>query len=173
MTSPRIQPDLAVRDLVIEPFVAADIRTLFPLMREVAPTLGLQPWVHHAKSLLRLRGRRAGILVARRRANRFPCGAVCYRLDRDIRHGLVLTAEPYITLDLLHPHAVLLALERAIDDIARASGCGAVRAFVPDAGAGIVEGLTQAGYRRDGQTLVKTPAFPARPLGSERVMPTA
>jgi hypothetical protein len=102
--------------------------------------------------------------VARRRGHTLPCGAVHYRLDRNLRYGQLLTAEHFIAIDLLYPHAVLTALFEALDGVATACGCSAMRSILHenghdrghDSGADLLDRLSVAGHRRDGMTLTKT-----------------
>ena len=84
----RVQNEIAV-----ESIAAADIRPLFPLVRAVEPGLLWPQWDRYARRVARSGPRaKEGIVVARRRGHAMPCGAVCYRLDRDLRLGSVLTA---------------------------------------------------------------------------------
>ena len=94
-------------NVLVEPMTRGDIRPLFPLMRAVEPDLKLSVWLSYGRRMtLTRRGARAGIMVARRHGHSLPCGAVHYRLDRNLRYGQLLTAEHFIAIDLLYPHAV-------------------------------------------------------------------
>jgi hypothetical protein len=68
----------------------------------------------------------------------------------------MLTAEHFIAIDLLYPHAVLAALFAALDAFAAASGCNAMRAILQDSRADLLDKLGVAGHRRDGMTLTKS-----------------
>ena len=107
-------------------------------------------------------------MVARRRGHSLPCGAVHYRLERNLRYGQLLTAEHFIAIDLLYPQAVLAALFEALDDIATKCGCSAMRSILHDSGhdnghdsghdsgADLLDRLCITGHRRDGMTITKT-----------------
>ena len=99
-------------------------------------------------------------MVARRRGHSLPCGAVHYRLERNLRYGQLLTAEHFIAIDLLYPQAVLAALFEALDDIATKCGCSAMRSILHDSGhdsgADLLDRLCITGHRRDGVTITKT-----------------
>jgi hypothetical protein len=144
-----------ISELTVQPFVAGDMRTVFPLMRQVDPSLDLKRWMLFARPLIGRRDGRAGILVARRAKNRFPCGAVCFHVTRDLQLGAVLTAEHFITLDLLYPQAVLTALSTALDEVAARLHCSAVRAIVRSSSAAIADDLSRAGLGHDGVTLLR------------------
>lgn len=143
-------------EITVESITAADIRPLFPLVQAVEPGLLWSQWDRYARRLARINPRtKEGIVVARRRSHIMPCGAVCYRLDRDLRFGSVLTAEHFIAVDLLYPDAVLAALATALDELARRFGCTAIRAIVHDRDPKIAEDLGGAGHNREGLTLTK------------------
>jgi hypothetical protein len=143
-------------DVLVEPITMADIRPLFPVMRMAEPDLNLRTWLGYCRIVTRAKaGARAGIMVARRRGHSLPCGAVHYRLDRNLRHGRLLTVEHFIALDLLYPHAVLAALFKALDEVAAECGCTAIRSIVHESGADTLDKLRVAGHRRDGMTLTK------------------
>ncbi len=148
---------MTLADVLVEPMIPGDIRPLFPLMRAVEPALTLSAWLRYSRRMTRAKaGTRAGIMVARRRGHNLPCGAVHYRLDRNLCYGQMLTAEHFIAIDLLYPHAVLAALFAALDAFAAASGCNAMRAILQDSGSDLLDKLGVAGHRRDGMTLTKS-----------------
>jgi hypothetical protein len=148
---------MTVADVLVEPIAPGDIRPLFPLMRAVDPELNLSAGLRYSRRMTRTKsGARAGIMVARRRGHKLPCGAVHYRLDRNLRYGQMLTAEHFIAIDLLYPHAVLAALFGALDEIATECGCNAMRSILHDSRADLLEKLCVAGHRRDGMMLTKS-----------------
>jgi hypothetical protein len=146
----------AQNDVVVQAIVPADIRPLFPLIQAVEPGLVWSQWDRYARHLARGRARsKDGIIVARRRCQTHPCGAVCYGQQRDLRYGLMLTAEHFVAVDLLYPEVVLAALASALDDLAARFNCAAIRSIVRKSDADIVEELRMAGHRDDGRTLTK------------------
>ena len=147
---------MTAANVLVEPMTRGDIRPLFPLMRAVEPDLKLSVWLSYGRRMtLTRRGARAGIMVARRHGHSLPCGAVHYRLDRNLRYGQLLTAEHFIAIDLLYPHAVLAALVQALDLIARNCGCGAMRSILHDSRGDLLDNLSIAGHCQDGMTLTK------------------
>ncbi|QYU66242.1 hypothetical protein J4558_14725 [Leptolyngbya sp. 15MV] len=63
----------------------------------------------------------------------FPCGLFCYRCEPDLRHGVALTADHLVALDLLDPEVVRERLLRALATLAAELGCEMVRLAVPAA----------------------------------------
>ena len=146
----------AQNDVVVQPIAAGDIRPLFPLIQAVEPGLLWSQWDRYARRLARGRASaKEGIIVARRRGQKHPCGVVCYRRQGDLRYGSVLTAEHFVAIDLLYPQAVLAALAGALDDLAAGFGCAAIRSIVRKSDTDIVDELRMAGHSDDGRTLTK------------------
>jgi hypothetical protein len=147
---------MMLADVLVKPITVGDIRPLFPLMRAVEPEIKLSAWIRYSRSMTKAKaGARAGIIVARRRGHNLPCGAVHYRVDRNLRYGQLLTAEHFIAIDLLYPNKVLAALFEALDAIAVDYGCSAMRSILRDTKPEVLDNLSVAGHRRDGMTLTK------------------
>jgi hypothetical protein len=113
-------------------------------------------WAAYARKLIGRGEGPTGILTARRSHARFPCGAVCFWPAHDMRHGLILTADHFTTMDLLYPQAVLLGLVAGLEPVAREFGCSAVRATLMTANARLIESLHAASYELSGPILQKT-----------------
>jgi hypothetical protein len=132
------------------------IRSVFPLIREAIPGLDLQAWIRFARQLVGTRrGEQSGIVTARRAARSFPCGLFCYRVDNDLEHGRVLIAEHFVAVDLLEPDAVLDALVRELEALAKRLGCTAIRSVVHGPEAAVAGGLSAAGHAPEGALLLK------------------
>ncbi len=93
------------------------------------------------------------MIVARRKCHDFPSGLFCYRIDPDPALGMVLAAEHFVAVDLLHPEEVFAALVAELDALAERFGCKAVRNIVH--AADVEGGLAQAGHAMVGSVLVK------------------
>lgn len=128
-------------DLVVERLGREQVRAVYPLIRQAAPSLTLSHWLAYARP----GATQFGILVARRTGMQHPCGAACYRRDRDLRYGTVLTTEHIVALDLLYPKAVLLALLSELDSVAARLGCQAVRWIVHEGLEDLAHELRTAG----------------------------
>jgi len=86
-----------------ETIAAAQVRAVFPLLREAVPGLDLTTWLRFARSLLRPRRARCGIVAVRRSARPLPCGLFLYHCETDLLHGLVLVADHFVAMDVLEP----------------------------------------------------------------------
>lgn len=119
-------------DVVVERLREDELRVAYPLIRCAYPSVDLPTWVRFARRLTQPGSTvRSGILAARYAGQRFPCGLFCYRRERDLCRGLVLTAEHLVAVDLLDPRPVLAALLRELDTLGARLGCDAVRIAVP------------------------------------------
>ena len=146
----------AQQRMVVQPMQIGDVRPLFPLVQAQDAGLTWLRWQSYAKRVARSKpGAREGILVARRSGHALPCGAVCYRLDHDLRFGRVLTVEHVIALDLFYPQLVRSVLTTALESLAIALGCDVIRSILSDQDAELVEELRLAGHGQDGLTLTK------------------
>ncbi len=142
--------------ITITPLAATEIDIAFPLAREAVPGLDAASWRVHARAALSAaRQGRGGIMVARRAGRPHPCGLVCYRRERELGRGAVLTASHFVALDILDPSPVLAALVAALETLAGELGCGAVRATVAPGNREVGVVLAAAGHLPDGETLRK------------------
>lgn len=144
-------------DFVVERLCADRIALAYPLIREVAPALDLQRWMRFARRAAEPRqGQKQGILVVSRAGYRaFPCGLVCYRREEDLASGPLLTADYFITMDLLDSEAALDALVKELEATARRMDCRAIRSLVNGASPDVLSKLLSAGHRPRGSTLLK------------------
>jgi len=139
---------------IVELLSRDHIRAVYPLILEAIPGLSLNAWLRFARgATASRRDPKTGIVVARREGHDFPSGLFCYRVERDPANARVLVAEHFVAVDLLHPGDVLAALAAELDELARRTGCTAIRSIVrrPD----VAGGLTQAGHAAEGSLLGK------------------
>jgi hypothetical protein len=132
-----------------------EIRSVFPLIREAMPGIGLTAWTDFARRLTGRRLSNAGIMAAWREGRPFPCGLFCYRVDTTLGQGRVLIAEYFVTVDLLDPKAVLDALVAELDALGRRLACNAVRSVVHGGEPGLAGGLAAAGHAPEASLLLK------------------
>ncbi len=143
------------KDVLVQPLTEGDIRPLFPVMREVEPLLQLSQWIDYATRMLRVKSSRpAGVLVVRRRGL-LACGAACFRPDRDLRFGLVLTIQHFVALDMLYPQVMLAALLAELEALAVRFDCVAIQSHVETRSLDTMRALSQAGHHRNGTMLTK------------------
>ena len=142
-------------DFIIEVLSREQIRSVYPLVREAFPTLGLSAWLRFARQLTGLRrGGQCGIVAARREGRAFPSGLFCYRVEDDLKLGKVLVADHFVAVDLLDPASVLAALVEELDGLAKRLGCQAVRSLVHGGAPDVEGGLYAAGHRPEGASLL-------------------
>lgn len=142
-------------DLVLETLGPEQVWTVYPLISAADPSITLVGWLRYARQAAGRGHARRGVLVARRPALRHPSGAVCYRSERHVRHGVLLTAEHYVALDIVQPEAVLAALVAGLDRVAETLGCAAIRSVVHGAGAALADKLREAGHQVEAVTYTR------------------
>ena len=141
--------------LLIENLQPEHVRTVYPLIRASDPSISLRDWVKYANTLASRQPGKRGILVARRGVQRNPIGAVCYRVNRQIRSGTLLIAEHMVALDVLYPEAVIGALVRALDQHAYLLRCRRVHYLVRHGDMDLYETLQKAGLQPERVTMAK------------------
>jgi hypothetical protein len=141
---------------VVETLPPAQIRSVYPLMREAVPGLQLNEWLRFARRLTRARPREpSGIMVARQSTRSWPSGMVCFRRRQELGVGPVLALCYLVALDLLDPAAVVAALMAQLDIIAAQLGCVAIITTVHRGAASVTDDLFAAGHRPEGAVLTK------------------
>ena len=132
------------------------VYTVYPLVREVVPTLDLKTWIRIAKRVANpKRADQAGIRVVLRSPRQLPCGLFLYRREHDLAHGPILIAEHMVAVDVLDPQSVMSALVRELETLAERLGCSAIRTMVLGQASLAASGLYAAGHRPEGATLWK------------------
>jgi hypothetical protein len=132
------------------------VHTVYPLVREVIPTLDLKTWTRAAKRIANpKRMDQAGIRVVLRSPRQLPCGLFLYRREYDLVHGPILIAEHMVAIDVLDPQSVMSALVSELEILAERLGCSAVRTMVLGHASLATKGLCAAGHRPEGATLWK------------------
>jgi len=132
------------------------VHTVYPLVREVIPTLDLKTWTRAAKRIANpKRMEQAGIRVVLRSPRQLPCGLFLYRRENDLVHGQILIAEHMVAIDVLDPQSVMSALVSELEILAERLGCSAVRTMVLGRTSLAASGLYAAGHRAEGATLWK------------------
>jgi hypothetical protein len=116
----------------VEILTASQVMEVYPLIRQLVPGLGLNGWRRYAGALLRDRSRNRGVALVRRAGQRFPCGLSCFRVDHDLRHGRLLTAEHALVMATFDAREAFAALVRGVQQLATERGCQAVRWLLAD-----------------------------------------
>ena len=129
---------------------------VYPLVREVVPTLDLKTWSRIAKRIANpKRMDQAGIRVVLRSPRQLPCGLFLYHREDDLAHGPILVADHMVAIDVLDPQSVMSALVGELEELAERLGCSAVRTMVLGQASLAASGLYAAGHRPEGATLWK------------------
>lgn len=132
------------------------VHTVYPLVREVVPTLDLKTWTRASKRLANpRRADQSGIRVVLRSPRQLPCGLFVYRREHDLAHGPILVAEHMVAVDVLDPQPVMSALVSDLEALAERLGCSAIRTMVLGHASLAASGLYAAGHRPEGATLWK------------------
>jgi hypothetical protein len=153
--------------ITVQMLAPDQVRSVYPLIRQVVPTLDLAGWMRFARALVNpRRPELGGIIVATRQPRPFPSGLFCYRQERDLTYGKVLVAEHFVALDLLEPDAVLAALVAELEALGKRFGCHAVRSIVHRSAADVAGGLVAAGHQPEASLLSKPMPPPARRVGA-------
>jgi hypothetical protein len=150
-------------DITVQMLAPAQIRSVFPLIRQVVPTLDLTGWLRFARPLVKpRRPELGGIVVAQRPPRPFLSGLFCYRQERDLAHGKTLIAEHFVALDLLDPEAIMAALLAELDILVNRFDCDAVRSVVHGSSPDIASHLAAAGHQPEASPLWKQMRAPPR-----------
>ena len=151
----------AMHTFIVRPLAAAQIPTVYPLVREAVPMLSPQKWASMASRLLGQRDRKRGIMVAQAAGRRYPSGLFVYHIQSDLEYGQILTTDYIVALDILDPRPVVRALLSEMDALAAEFGCGAVRAILRDSTGHLAQELHAAGHLPEGTSVLKPLGTPA------------
>jgi hypothetical protein len=166
-------PD-SMEAFTVRPIEAADIPSAYPLAREMAPDLTPAAWKRLARRTAgapRSGGRASrGILIAWAPDRPFLSGLLLYRVDRDLRHGRILVADPVISMDLLDSRPALDALLGELDPLAGRLDCRKVRSVVHTGRGEMTRWLIDAGYGVEGALFHKVLTGGAPPAAPFPVM---
>jgi hypothetical protein len=132
------------------------VHIVYPLVREVVPTLDLKSWTRISRRIANpRRAGQGGIRVVLRSPRPLPCGLFLYRREYDLAHGPILVAEHMVAVDVLDPQSVMTALVGELEALAERLGCSAIRTMVLGQTSLAASGLYAAGHRPEGATLWK------------------
>lgn len=145
-----------MHDLVVRPLQPDQLAIVFPLVREIMPSLTLPSWLRYARRLFSTRrSARSGMVVAMRGAESLPCGIFCWRREQDPARGEIILAEHFVAVDILDPRPVQDALLRELERMGRELGCVTVRSIIHNGSAELTTRFFEAGHRPAGALLSK------------------
>lgn len=143
--------------VIVRPMPPNDAALVFPLIREIAPSLTLAAWLRQSKRLTSARIRsHFGVMTAIRLGRPFPIGLLCYRRHTDVVRGQVLTAEYVVAMELLDQRPVVMAMVAALEARARELGCAGTFAIIPKFSEDVSRALQEGGHQPQGAILWKT-----------------
>lgn len=127
----------------------AEADAAYPLVRAIAPEVGLDGWLDYVERRCREGGLMGlfgedGVLV----------GLFSHRFGERLRHGRVLALDDFVTFELSHVAPGRAVLMAAAEDLARSLGCTGIEVRVgsrglADAGSSKVEGWVGLGLSLD------------------------
>lgn len=156
------------RRFIARPLAVDRVDDAFPIARAATPGLTLDQWRGFAAEAMARAPEPAPpaiMLVENERG--YIQGICAYRLQRDVRHGAVLTVEHLSTIDLIDTKAVADTLLAALESLAREAGCRIIHLLVPEPSPGhasrgsLYDALRAAGHVVDGLRMTKAIDGPA------------
>ncbi|MGE5203883.1 MAG: hypothetical protein ACM3O6_17630 [Acidobacteriota bacterium] len=114
------------RSVAIRVLDPKEIAAAYPLACLLAPSLDMPTWQRFAGAILAGNPTEERRILAAVGEGGYLCGLLIYRVEHDLRHGRVLTAEHVIALDIVDRKPVAAALLAALEDLSEALGCDAL-----------------------------------------------
>ncbi len=151
---------IAVRILETPPLTPERVAQAFPLIQTTLPAVTLEEWRDFATPLASPAGQATGGVVTVISEQDFIVGLCCYRVEKNLRHGAVLMADPFLVLDLLDMKTVARALADAIESLAQEWHCTAIHTSLPATGVKgtenwLVRNLRSRGHRVESLRMCK------------------
>ena len=142
-----------MRQLRIRPLTAERIDQAFPLIQASLPQVTLEAWHDFAAALVD-QGASAATGIVLVVGERDTIAGLCsYRVERDLVHGRLLNADPFLAFDLFDRRAVAHALAAGVEEVARERHCTAIHTNLlrprdaASVGGGLVDVLCTRGHR--------------------------
>lgn len=113
----------------------------FPLVRAMAPEVGLEAWLDYVE-----RRCREGGLIGLFGADGALVGLFSYRLGERLRHGRVLALDDFVCFELTHAAPARKTLIAAAEDLARSLGCTGLEVRIGQRGCAHAESPKARGW---------------------------
>jgi len=143
--------------------VAEDVDVAFPLIHAASPDVGLATWRDFARGFVGLPSPYPAGAIGLRNEAGYLCGILTYRIDRDLRHGMVLSIDIFAALDVTGEVAAMRALLQAAEAKANELRCGVARIQIERSEGTQAQRLLASGYRQRASVFCKELAPPAVP----------
>ena len=105
------------------------LESAYALIRTLAPDVSLERWLSYARAM-----RQKGGILGLFGGDQMLFGLLTYRREDCLRYGLVMLVENFVTFELSHASPGRKALCEAVESLARAQDCAAVRMIVSGRG---------------------------------------
>lgn len=142
---------------------AEDIDIAFPLIHAALPDVSLATWRDFARGFIGLPSPYPAGAIGLRNEAGYLCGILTYRVDRDLRHGTVLSVDIFAALDVTGEEAAMRALLLAAEAKAHELRCGVARIQIEGRQGARTQRLLASGYRQQSSVFSKALAPPAAP----------
>lgn len=134
----------------------------FPLIQAVWPEADLAAWRSFVQFFDRGAAGESGVLAVRDPAD-YIWGILAYRLDRDLRKGLVLTAQLFAAVDLTNALRTAQAVVEVAEARAAELGCTGVQIHLHNDRTGLASRLRALGLTSESSLFWKKIAPAQRP----------
>lgn len=142
---------------------AEDVDVVFPLIHAALPDVSLATWRDFARGFVGLPSPYPAGAIGLRNEAAYLCGVLTYRIDRDLRHGTVLSVDIFAALDVTGEEAAMRALLLAAEAKAHELRCGVARIQIEGSAGGRAQRLAASGYRQQASVFCKELTPPAAP----------
>lgn len=110
---------------IAKPLGQRQIDQAYPLVRAVAPDLGVEQWRAFAAAFLARREAPGGIMTVQN-ARGYIHGLYAFTVEQSLRHGRILAVTNVVVLDLFDMTGPAETLLRSMEGLARGHGCSAI-----------------------------------------------
>lgn len=130
------------------------------MIQAALPEVPLEAWVAFARALVQDRDRPETGIISIVSEQGYIAGLSSYRVDHSLVHGLSLTADHFVAIDMFDRRAVVYALADAVEMLARERRCTAIHTTLIDKTSArgaddTVAALTRRGHRVEAVGLCK------------------
>jgi hypothetical protein len=151
------------RAFTTSPLTIDEIGVAFPLIHAVLPDVALATWRDFARGFVGLPSPYPAGAIGLRNEAGYLCGILTYRIDRDLRHGTVLSVDIFAALDVTGEVAALRALLHAAEAKGQELRCAAAHIRVEGREGKRATQFAASGFRQQASVFSKELAPPPPP----------
>jgi len=141
-----------------------DVATVLPLVDTAAAGIDLARWRNFVRRIINAQRSSPAGAVGLRSPDGYVCGLLIYRVECELRHGLVLAIDLFTALALRHEERAIHALIKVAEVKARELACAATRVRIYASQKSFAEHFMAAGYSQE--AILFSKAVEARPTPS-------